>query len=326
MAVRESDWSIRALRRMAGLLIRSSDAQFILADLDELLERDLARGLPGWRARWRYGRNALASALSVSRTHTQVPLLSGGSSRSRLASWVPRSDEAATMCYQYSRLALRSARRRPMFLLVATASLAVGVGAVTTMFAAADTLYLRPIPGVQDPRRVVELGVTDAGSGFGPWNYSDFLDLRERAALLEHTAFHVPGEVSLSENGYADRRWAVYSTSSYFEAVGAGPVLGRAFTQLEDVGPGQHAVVVISNDFWQQHFGGSTDVLGATLRLNGETHTVVGVAGEEFRGLTFGIEPDVYLPLTQHPAVRRSPEHVLGDPRFCLGARGGTDA
>jgi predicted permease len=197
---------------------------------------------------------------------------------------------------QDTRVALRSASRSPMFMVVAVSSLAIGVGACTIVFAIADSVFLRPIPGVAEPDRLVEIG--------DDWSYGEFIAARDRLDVLEHVALWKPDLVALSGRDGGEPLHAMYVSSGYFEAAGAPPLIGRSFTRDEDSVPGLQPVVVLGHAFWLDRFGADPGVLGATLRLNRETYTVVGVSRPEFTGHQLVTDPAVYLPAMQHPSAR----------------------
>src|SRR3954469_18253939 len=84
------------------------------------------------------------------------------------------------------RHAARLLRRNPIVAITATLSLAVGIGVNTTVFTIANALLLQPPPGVLEPSRLVDIGQTRSGAGFGPSSYPDYLDIRQRATTLDH--------------------------------------------------------------------------------------------------------------------------------------------
>lgn len=218
------------------------------------------------------------------------------------------------------RVALRTSLRRPGFAVIAVASLTIGVGANALVFSLTDTLFLRDIPGVDAPDRVVELGVTRAGSsGFDSWSFPDFLAVRAQAPLV-HAALYDFAPVSVSDDTQGERLLAMYVTSGYFETMGVSPVMGRTFSPAEDVGPGAHPVAVISHATWVDRFDADPRVLGTTVRLNRETFTVVGVAPERFRGNELAIQPAFYLPITQYRRARDDPERFFGSRNTSWGS------
>ncbi|MGD8321415.1 MAG: ABC transporter permease, partial [Gemmatimonadota bacterium] len=195
------------------------------------------------------------------------------------------------------RLALRQIRRRPVFAIVAALSLAIGVGANTAIFSAVSALLLRPVPGVRQPDRVVELGRTQQGHGFDSFTYPDYVDVRDQVAAFQSAAAYTWEVFSLSRGGEGERITGMQVTPSYFDVMGVRPALGRFFTEEEDRPGGDPTVVVLDHDFWRARLGGDPSVVGSTVRINRVSFTVVGVAPDDFHGHTVGFRPDVYMPL-----------------------------
>lgn len=209
---------------------------------------------------------------------------------------------------QNLRYALRGLIRRPVFAAVAILSLALGVGANASIFSVVNALVLRPLPGIPEQGRVVEIGRGRDGSGFDTFAYPDFLDLRASAGPLEEVAAYDFVSLGLSRDGVGRRVMGMFVSANYFEVLGLRPALGRFFLPEEDRGVGQHAVAVVSHGFWQERLGGDPDAVGSTIRLNREPFTVVGVTPEEFRGHTTGVAPRVWVPIMQVTSMGYSAE------------------
>ena len=210
------------------------------------------------------------------------------------------------------RLALRTAVTRPGFSVIAIASLTVGIAANVSMFSLVDALLLRSIPGVDQPDRVVEIGLTRANSSnFGSWDYPDFLDLRREAPLAAVALFET-SPVGISDADQGERILAMFTTSGYFDVMGLQPEMGRYFLPDEDTDPGLNPVVVLSHRMWVDRFESAPDILGRPVRLNRESYTVVGVAPASFRGHQFATSPAIYLPITQYRTARDAAERFFG--------------
>jgi predicted permease len=205
---------------------------------------------------------------------------------------------AAEALWQDVRHSLRSFVRRPLVPLVAVTSIALGIGFNTALFSAVNALVLRPMPGVTDPKRVVEIGRTDDGSGFDSFNYLDMLSLRGGVRALEHVAAWRMGPLSYGGDGAGERVVGMSVSPGYFEALGAVPSRGRAFGPEEDV-VGGPAVAVVSDDFWRTRLGGADDAVGRTIPVNRVPVTIVGVAPAGFSGHFPLVETDIWLPFTR---------------------------
>lgn len=199
--------------------------------------------------------------------------------------------------WQDVRYGLRLLRRSPLFTATAALSLAIGIGANTTIFSVASALLLRPLPGLADPARLVDIGRTTNGSGFDTSTYPNYKDLRERVTTLaELYAYRVePQPVSLSDGREAERIYGVPVSGNYFRALGTVPSAGRLFTDDDDRENGP-PVVVISHDLWQRRFGGAADTVGRTVSFNATTVTIIGVTPPGFQGTTV-LRSDAWVPL-----------------------------
>ena len=186
-------------------------------------------------------------------------------------------------------------------------SLAIGIGANTTVFTVANALLLQPPPGVIDPSRLVDIGTTRGGVGFGPSSYPDYLDLRQRATTFEsvYAYSRFPQAMSLGGAGTgvgADSIYGNVVTVNYFTALGAVPAAGRLFGAGDSDQPGASPVAVLGHRLWTRRFNGDPAIVGRTLTLNGHPFTVVGVASEGFHGT--GIRAlDVWVPMGMVAAV-----------------------
>lgn len=135
------------------------------------------------------------------------------------------------------RLALRASAQRPTFALVSICSLAIGVAVNGVMFSITDTRFLRAIPGVDEPDRVLEVGAVRVDRPrFSAWAYADFERLRDEAPLT-HVALYDTGPVNLQHRGEGRQVLALFTTSGYFESLGVELAMGRTFTREEEVGP-----------------------------------------------------------------------------------------
>lgn len=197
------------------------------------------------------------------------------------------------------RLALRSLFARPLFSGVAILSIALGVGFTTAIFSGVNSLLLRPVPGVDAPDRVVEVGRTRPdGSGFDSFTYPDFLDVRENASTLDEVAAWRQTQVSWTSDEGGVTVSAILVSSGYFRVLGIVPDRGRLFGPGEDERGGP-AVAVVSHRFWRDRLGSAEDVVGRTIELNRTPVTVIGVAPAAFTGHFPALAGDVYMPIAR---------------------------
>ena len=197
------------------------------------------------------------------------------------------------------RYAIRALGRSPLFAVVAVISIAVGVGATTAIVTLANTLLLRPPPGVGHPERVVTVGSTRDGRGFDNFSYPNFVDYRASARSLSGlAALRVdPQAVSLAGPGGGEPIQMGAASGNFFSVLEARPALGHFFTLEDDRAPGASAVVVLSHRFWNRRFQADSSIVGKSIVLNGTPFTILGVAADRFQG-PFVLAPDIWVPLT----------------------------
>ena len=223
------------------------------------------------------------------------------------------------------RYALRMLRRSPVFTLTAILSLAIGIGATTTIFSIGSSLLLRPLPGLAEPERLIDVGRTQGGAGFNNSSYPNYRDLRERTTLLDGLyAYQIePQPMSLGGALDAERIYGTIVTGNYFEVLGTRPQLGRLLRAEDDEVAGGSPVVVISHDLWQRRFSGDSEVAGRSITLNGRPFSIVGVAPPGFRGTTL-LKPDAWVPISMTTqAAPRMSSAMLTERRIVWLAMGG---
>jgi len=202
------------------------------------------------------------------------------------------------------RLSIRSLARTRGFTLVALLSLALGIGANAALFSVVHAAFFRPVPGVAEPDRVVELLVTSRGRTMPEWTYPDLEDIRAAGTPIQTIAGWKMRDGALVVGDASQRVRAMYASSGYFAALGVRPALGRPFQASEDVGPGQRPVAIVSHKLWRDALGGRANVLGEVITLDRTPYTVIGVAPETFRHHRVGEPaPDLWVPLVQYPAL-----------------------
>ena len=196
------------------------------------------------------------------------------------------------------RYGLRLLQRSPLFALTAALSLAIGIGASTTIFSIASALLLRPLPGLTDPSRLVDIGRTQDGSGFDNSSYPNYRDYRERQKTLTdvYALRTEPQPISLATGNDSVRIYGAIVSANYFTVLGVRPLLGRMLEDSDDAPDHSHSVVVLGYDLWKRTFGGSETIVGQTVSLNGRPFMVVGVAPAGFQGTTL-LKPDAWTPI-----------------------------
>jgi putative ABC transport system permease protein len=179
------------------------------------------------------------------------------------------------------RFALRQLLKNPGFTAVAVLTLGLGIGANTAIFTLINTILLHPLP-YSEPERLVRVFCTSPQSSKWPHSIANFLDQREQNMVFERVAAFRWTHFSVAEPGEpVESLRGIAATADFFPALKANAALGRVFTAEEDQ-PGRNQVVVISHACWQRRFGGDPNILGRTLRVDGESAAVIGVMPASF--------------------------------------------
>jgi putative ABC transport system permease protein len=191
------------------------------------------------------------------------------------------------------RYAARMLLSSPGFTVVAVLTLALGIGANTAIFSIVDAVLLKPLP-FRQPEDVVALWETESAPGSFPLNGMDYLDWRERNKTFEDMSLYSwPNSANVNANEMSEGAAIIRTQANFFSLLGLQPQMGRTFATGEDQNGGSH-VVILSDGFWKKRFGARPDIVGNTLRLNGEPYTVVGVMPAWYR-LQAGA--DLWVPL-----------------------------
>lgn len=190
-------------------------------------------------------------------------------------------------------------------------SLAFGVGLNTAVFSFIDALFLRALPGVDDPGRVaVMYSQTEGGPEYLPISYPNYKDFREQSRGFESLAASQGIAVGLADEAGAETLAGEMVTANYFDVLGVRMALGRTFMAEEDATPGTHPVAILSQHAWRERFGADPGILHRKVVLNGQAFTVVGVAGEGFGGTgAFGSPPSLWVPTMMYRTVFMAPEY-----------------
>jgi putative ABC transport system permease protein len=181
--------------------------------------------------------------------------------------------------FQY---AARWLRRSPAFTFVAVFTLAIGLGANAAVFTIVDKLLLDPLP-YRSPERLVRIFEEHAAAGFRDFAIAPatLLTWRDNAKSFEEIAFFVGATRNLAGEGNPDVLQGVAVSTNLLQVLGVQPVLGRAF-QDGDGRAGTDPVIIISNEFWKNRFASAPDIVGRTIRLDGQPYTIVGVLAPSF--------------------------------------------
>jgi predicted permease len=199
--------------------------------------------------------------------------------------------------WQDIRYSLRMLAKAPGFAAIAILTLALGIGANTTIFSWINSALLNPVPGLASPNEVVALTLSKPGDNPFPFTYPDVEAIRDGQRSFTGIAACNFAQMSLTGKGKPERIWGMVASANYFDVLGVRPILGRGFLPVEDEKPGGAPVAVVSYRLWQTHFGGNPDIVGQAIEINQNPYTVVGVTPPVFQGSQTGVRTDIWVPI-----------------------------
>src|SRR6266403_2041435 len=213
--------------------------------------------------------------------------------------------------WQDVRYTLRILTKNPGFAAVAVLSLALGIGANTTIFTVVNAILLNPLP-VKDIVRLVQVDTIDSKTlvtaanttklGMSYPNFQDYA--RENHVFSGLGCFVGPLPLTWSGGREPKQIFGQMVSANYFEILGLRPRWGRFFLPDEDTKPGANNVAVVSYSFWTNKFGSDPNMVGKILTLNATPYTVIGVAPHGFKGtFTFGNAEQVWIPVSMYSQI-----------------------
>ncbi len=192
------------------------------------------------------------------------------------------------------RYAFRTMRTRPGFAAAVVGTLALGIGASTAMFSLVDAALLRRLP-FDDPEKLVVLwGVAGPQRAIRGASIPEANDWRSQNRSLSDLTLYDETSLNLRSGGGAERIEAEMVSPSFFPLLGVRAARGRTFLPEEDRIPDANAVVVVSDQFWRERFGGDPGLVGRSLIVNDRSVTVIGIMPPRFKGLSF--DTDIWFP------------------------------
>jgi putative ABC transport system permease protein len=196
------------------------------------------------------------------------------------------------------RYGIRGLLKRPGFTAVVVLTLALGIGANTTIFSVVNAVLLRPLP-FREPARLIRIWESNPKQGWPDFTASapNFKDWQSQQTAFEGLSAMEMSTFNLGD-GEPERIAAASVSANFFPMLGVTPVLGRSFVPEEER-VGHDRVVVLSHALWQRRFGGDQTLVGKTIRLNAESYNVVGILPAEFQ---FVGTRELWTPLVLDPA------------------------
>ncbi len=212
--------------------------------------------------------------------------------------------------WQDLRYALRTIRKAPTFATMAVLCLALGIGANTAIFTLIDAVMLRRLP-VRSPDELIAVG--DPARPTALWEGGPMLDvlsyplyerLRDRTQVVTGLlASGRTGRIELGDEDGGSEIQGRFVSTNYFEVLGISPAAGRGFAERDNKVDAD-AVGVISHNLWERRFARDPRTVGRTVRLNGRSFTLVGIAPNSFTGEVVGSPTDIWLPLSTQPFLQ----------------------
>jgi putative ABC transport system permease protein len=212
--------------------------------------------------------------------------------------------------------ALRGFTKNPGFMAAAVLSLAIGIGANTSIFTIADALLLRPLP-YQNSERLVILWNRSPGLNITQdwFSTAQYFDIKNGHSGFEQLAIAIGGNFNLTGDGEPERVGAIRISSNLLPMLGAKPAMGRLFLEDED-SPGHAPTAVLTYGMWSRRYGSNAQILGKSVILNGTSYQVAGILPKNF-SLPREVLPtlegtgqaEIFVPLPLGPEAARNRGH-----------------
>src|ERR1700704_260544 len=223
------------------------------------------------------------------------------------------------------RYSLRMLIKSPAFTAVAVLSIAIGIGANTTVFSVINAVLLKSVP-YKDPNSLVLVwGDSRAEGSRGKHNQvsaTDIADFRAQASVFEDVATYSGWFPIMSGESEAERVPAIQVGDGFFKIMKGTPLLGRAFT-VEEQEDGKDFAIILSHGLWQRRFGSDPNIVGKSVLLNGQPYNIVGVMGPDFRPLPQSLvapEGQFYRPVAEnYDDTQRDSRHLRAIARLKPG-------
>jgi predicted permease len=201
------------------------------------------------------------------------------------------------------RYAFRMMRRSPAFTLAAIVSLAVGIGANAAIFSISDALLVRPLD-VPHPQELYFLNHAGYSSPNYRFSYPSYQRTQQAVPDVQFAVASSATRVQIDRENGSELATGQLVSGNWFAVLGVKAAAGRVLGPSDSPGPGAERVVVLSYDYWTREFGADPRVVGAAMRINGVTLSIVGVAADGFVGVNVGQRVDLWAPVTIQQDLR----------------------
>src|SRR6516225_1475274 len=307
------DWKQEISKQLVGLNLPPCREQEIIEELSIHLE-DLYEEIVAGGATPEEASREVLSSLSHSDLLAELRVTEHTALIDPIPEGVVSSGHLLADLWLDFRYAARMLRKTPGFTTAAVLTLALGIGANTAVFTIVNTLLLNPLP-VEHVSQLVAMNTavsknTREPVDLRPISFLNLKDYREKNHVFSSLAgYSSLTTLTISTGPESQRLFAEVVTGNYFDTLGIRPLIGRFFLPDEDVTPGAIPVVVIGYAAWQGRFGGASDILGRTIKLNNVAFTIIGVAPEGFKGVNAIFGPDLWVRSMMAEQVLTAQQH-----------------
>jgi putative ABC transport system permease protein len=255
----------------------------------------------------------LAAGMPLAEARRQAAIAFGGRERAREQCREAGPSWTMELVFRDLHFGLRGLFRNPGLAIVAVLTLAVAIGANSTIFSLLSQALLRALP-VRDPQRLVVFNFTGATDGHThseggdrpghhyEFSYPMYRDLRDQSRALRGLIASAVSQAGATWQNHSEVVNAEMVSGNYFEVLGVRPAVGRLFNAADETAPGANPVAVLNFDYWRTHLA-EAPVTCQPLTINGVQFTILGVASPGFRSVVWGRTPDIYVPLTMQKVV-----------------------
>ena len=256
----------------------------------------------------------IAAGMSPSEARRQAGIAFGGEERTREQCREARPSWRLELLGRDLRFAVRGLFRNPGLSSVAVLTLALAIGANTTIFSLINQALLSALP-VRDPQQMVVLnfagdveGHTHSEGGDTPGHHHEFSypmyrDLRDSNTVLSGLIASAPATAGVTWNNRAEAVSAEIVSGNYFSVLGLQPAVGRLFASSDETAEGANQVVVLNFDYWKNHLA-EAPIVGRSILINGTPFTIAGVASPGFHSVVWGDNPSIYVPVTMQRTLQ----------------------
>ena len=242
----------------------------------------------------------LRAGMSAEEARRAALIKSGGLEQAKQAYCERESLPWLENLWQDLRFAFRQLRKSPGFTITAVLTLALGIGALTTVATWTNAVLYNPWPHVDTPRQLHFIDATVLGNDGYSVQYDAYRFLRTSGRSWQDAIAFAQRSINLTERGAEARAVTAGTVSSnYFQFLGMQPQIGRFFqADANDHAFGAHDEVILSDALWRDQFHADPSIIGRALSINRHTFTVVGVAPAEFAGIFGGVAEAAWIPLS----------------------------